>query len=307
MEHPDGVLVAGAINTDLVAQVDRAPGPGETVTGSAFSIHPGGKGANQAVSVARSGIPVAILGAVGTDEFGSARLDDLRAEGISIDWVTVLEDLPSGVAMIFVETGGENRIAYVPGATSRVRPEVGERAMSEYSPRMVLATNELPPETLFALFTQAGLTSIAVVFNATPEPETAYPLLEHVDILIVNEGEARAIANRPEGATPEQLLEGLQALGPRGVVITLGAEGVIGRYGGQGFRHQPPPVEVVDTTGAGDTFCGTLVAELMDGADLSEAARVGVYAGALAVTKVGAQPSIPAGDAIRQLMAEQPG
>lgn len=295
--------MAGAINTDLVAQVDRAPEPGETVTGSAFSVHPGGKGGNQAVSVARSGIPVAILGAVGADDFGSGRLDDLRAEGVIVDWVTVIDDSPSGVAMIVVDGSGENRIAYVPGATLRVRPEFGERALTGYSPKIVLATNELPQETLSALFAQARSNSIPVVFNATPEPETAHPMLEHVDILIVNEGEARAIANRSDASTPEQLLEGLETLGPRGIVITLGAEGVIGRYAGQGFRHRPPAVEVVDTTGAGDTFCGALVARMMDGATLPDAARFGVIAGALAVTKVGAQASIPDGAAIDQFVA----
>lgn len=299
MNELNGVLVAGAINTDLVARMNRAPVAGETITGLAFSIHAGGKGGNQAVAAARSGVPVTILGAIGADDFGSGRLDDLRAEGIDTGWVSVIQDAPSGVAMIFIEENGENRIAYVPGATMLVPPDVGERAVREVSPRLVLATNELPQETLSALFAQARQESIPVIFNATPEPETSRRLLEHVDVLIVNEGEARALVDHPDNATPEAVIEGLQSLGPDGVVLTLGADGVIGRYDGHGFHHRSPRVDVVDTTGAGDTFCGVLVAQLMEGLDLSEAARIGVHAGALAVTTVGAQSSIPDGDTIR--------
>jgi ribokinase len=308
MDRLSGVLVAGAINTDLVAQMKRAPEAGETITGSAFSIHPGGKGANQAVSVVRSGVPVSILGAIGRDDFGAGRLDDLRAEGIGTGSVSVVDDAPSGVAMIFVEEGGENRIAYVPGATLLVTPEDGERALTDVAPRLLLATNELPHETLAPLFALASRRSIPVVFNATPDPETALPLVELVDILIVNEGEARALAGLADqtgSATPEQMIQELQRLGPDGVVITLGSQGVIGRHGANGFRHRSPRVQVVDSTGAGDTFCGAMVARLMDGAELSEAAHYGVHAGALAVTKMGAQPSIPDGDAIRRFMESQ--
>lgn len=303
MDELNGVLVAGAINTDLVVRMNRAPVAGETITGTTFSIHAGGKGGNQAVAAARSGVSVTILGAIGADDFGSGRLDDLRAEGIDTGWVSVIKDVPSGVAMIFIEEGGENRIAYVPGATLLVTPDVGERAMSEVTPRLVLATNELHRETLSALFAQASQDSIPVIFNATPDPETARPLLEHVDILIVNQGEAYALVDQLDDAVPEMVIERLQQLGPDGVVMTLGSEGVIGRYDGHEFRHRSPVVDVVDTTGAGDTFCGVLVAHLMGGWDLSEASRIGVHAGALAVTTVGAQSSIPDGDTIRQFMA----
>lgn len=299
------VLVAGAINTDLVAQMKQAPGAGETVTGSAFSIHPGGKGANQAVSAARAGVLVSILGAIGRDDFGAHRLNDLRAEGIDTRRVSVVDDAPSGVAMIFVEESGENRIAYVPGATLLVTPEDAEHAISEASPAVLLATNELPLETLATLFALAGRRSVPVVFNATPDPETAGSLLGLVDILVANEGEARALANQPGRTPPEQLMQELQDLGPDGVVITLGSQGVIGRSGDVPFRHRAPRVEVVDTTGAGDAFCGAMVARLMSNADLSEAAHYGVHAGALAVTKLGAQSSIPGGDVIRQFMANR--
>ncbi len=305
MNQRNRVLVAGAINTDLVAQMERAPEAGETVTGTAFSVHAGGKGGNQAVAVARSGVPVAILGAIGADDFGTGRLDDLRADRVETRWVTVKENESSGVAMIFVERGGENRIAYVPGATLLVTPEDAERAVSEAAPTAILSTNELPPETLAALFKAAVNRSVSVVLNATPDPGKARLLLTFVDILVVNEGEARALAGVPDGVGAESVIEALQRLGPNGIVVTLGGDGVIGSENGQRFRHRSPQVEAVDTTGAGDTFCGALMAKMMEGEDLSEAARYGVHAGALAVTKVGAQPSIPNADAIRTFMTAE--
>ncbi len=305
MKEPNGVLVAGAINTDLVARMKRAPNAGETITGHAFSIHAGGKGANQAVAVARSGVPVTMLGAIGTDDFGTGRLNDLRAEGIDTGSIEVAHDVASGVAMIFVEESGENRIAYVPGATLSVTPEMAERALREASPRFVLATNELPPETLSALFAQARRRSIPVVFNATPDPETAHLLLDHVDILIVNQGEAAALVDPGGDAAVEDVIERLQQFGLDGVVMTLGSDGVIGRFNGREFRYRSPTVDVVDTTGAGDTFSGVMVAQLSAGSDLAEAARIGVHAAALAVTIAGAQPSIPDGTTIQDFVESQ--
>lgn len=306
MDRTGHVLVAGAINTDLVALMDRAPDPGETITGTGFSIHPGGKGGNQAVSLARSGVPVSILSAIGKDDFGSGRLDDLRREGIDTAWVSVARNAPSGVAMIFVEASGENRIAYIPGATLRVSPDTGERAVRETLPACILATNELPSETLSALFTIARGSAIPVVLNATPDPIAARPLLDRVSVLIVNEGEGRSLSDTAGHATPEEVIAALQHLGPDGVVMTLGSDGAIGMEGVQTFHHLPPEVEVADTTGAGDTFCGAVVARLMAGATLSEATRYGVHAGALAVTRLGAQPSIPDAHAVRQFMSGSP-
>lgn len=303
MDRSGHVLVTGAINTDLVGRMDRAPGPGETITGSGFSIHPGGKGANQAVALARSGVPVSILSAIGKDDFGSGRIQDLRIEGIDTSWVSVVPDSPSGVAMIFVDASGENRIAYIPGATLRVSSDAGDHVVREMLPACVLATNELPLETLSAVFSVASRESIPVVLNATPDPIAARPLLDRVNVLIVNEGEGRSLAGVADDATPQEVIAALRRLGPDGVVMTLGSQGAIGMDGAQAFDHRSPEVEVADTTGAGDTFCGAVVARLMEGASLSEATRYGVHAGALAVTRHGAQPSIPDADAVRQFMA----
>jgi len=305
MDRSGRVLVMGAINTDLVARMDHVPGPGETITGSGFSVHSGGKGGNQAVALARSGVPVAILSAIGEDDFGAGRLRDLGADGIDTSWVSIVPDAPSGVAMIFVEASGENRIVYIPGATLRVSPHSAVSAVRGTVPSCILATNELPWDTLSAVFTIAREAFIPVVLNATPDPGSTRPLLDRVNVLIANEGEARALADLADSATPQEVIAALQRLGPDGVVMTLGPHGAIGVNGSRSFHYHSPKVEVADTTGAGDTFCGAVVARLMEGASVSEATRYGVHAGALAVMTPGAQPSIPNAEAVRNFMARQ--
>ncbi len=297
------ILVAGAINTDLVAAVARVPLAGETVTGTSFAIHGGGKGANQAVAVARSGGAVFLVGAIGDDDFGRARLDGLRADGIDTGWVTRHDWEPSGVALILVEDGGENRIAYVPGATRRVSPSHLEEAFAGIQPSFVLATNEVPHDALGTLFAVARSAGATVVFNATPDPETARDLIHTVSILVVNEGEAAILLDGEAVADPEVAVASLLELGPDAVILTAGANGAHAGSGGGVEWLRPPDVEVVDTTGAGDTFCGAFVTELARGISINEAARYGVLASALSVTRPGAQSSIPTREEILVLLA----
>ena len=293
------IVVAGAINTDLVATMRRAPEGGETITGTGFAIHGGGKGGNQAVAVARSGSTVRLLGAVGDDAFGQARLADLLSAGVDTSLVQVNPEQASGVALIFVEEGGENRIAYVPGATSTVQPQAVDSVFDTGPVKYVLATNELDQGVLRALFGSTAESGAQVVFNPTPDPERARDVLEHVSILVLNRGEAAAILGRSEGAsaidTCSALLESTQV--PT-VIVTSGADGV---YVGDrsGILHVPAPVvEVVDTTGAGDTFCGWLVGELGGGLPIALAIESAVAASALSVTRSGAQSSIPTRDEV---------
>ena len=291
---PGPILVAGAINTDLVATVERAPAAGETVTGRSFAIYGGGKAANQAVAAARAGASVAMLGGIGDDDFGHARLAELAREDIDVSCVAVISGAHSGVALITVEEGGENRIAYVPGATLGLTPSVCERAFQMARPAIVLAANELSTPCLRRLFSLAREAGARVVFNVAPMSEEARGLLPLVDVLIVNRGEAAAMAGMPnDRAEPDQLLGRLQDLGVREPVITLGSDGVIGRADGVRFRQAALSVDVVDTTGAGDAFCGVVASRLLLGDPLPEAVRHGVVAGALATTRPGAQSSIP--------------
>jgi ribokinase len=288
------ILVAGAINTDLVAYVDRAPDAGETITGRSFEMHGGGKGANQAVAAARSGAETVMLGGAGNDDFGAARKAGLREDGIDISWVQTFDDVSSGVALITVETSGENRIAYIPAATAAVSAEHARRAVDVVKPGLVLAANELSLSCHRVVFGWAREHAVPVVYNVAPYSDDVRELLPLVDVLVVNRGEARALLGQSrEDASPEELGERLMVLGASRVVITLGGDGVIGVSGEGVVRIEAHTVDVVDTTGAGDTFCGALGTRLAEGASFSEAIAFGNAAGALAVTRKGAQPSIP--------------
>ncbi|MCC6312442.1 MAG: ribokinase [Thermomicrobiales bacterium] len=300
------VLAAGAINTDLVARVERAPAAGETVTGSSFDVFGGGKGANQAVAAARSGAATAMLGAVGDDDFGRHRLSDLLVDDIDVTFVDVTDAARSGVTLITVEEAtGENRIAYVPGATLTVGPEQARAAVAALNPSVVLATLELPEATRAALFVEARARRARVVLNATPEAAGAQRHLPQIDVLIVNEVEAGEMLGRHVGPNDAvAAARALQALGPEAVVITLGAAGAVVLSEGEPVRLPAPPVRVVDTTGAGDAFCGAFAARLAAGTNPITAARAGVIAGSLAATRAGAQPSMPTREEIDALMTE---
>jgi ribokinase len=288
------ILVAGAINTDLVARVGRAPEAGETVTGTSFEIFGGGKGANQAVAAARSGARVAMLGAVGRDDFGAGRLADLSSEDISTRTVFQPEGYSSGVALITVENAGQNRIAYVPGATLSIVVDQALDALAEWKPVCVLTTLELPHDALQALYRAARSAGVTVICNATPEPDEGKELAFSADILVVNETEALALLGRSgEPGDWVDVARELADAGPSCVVITLGSSGALVSGGGNDLVIAAMQVGVVDTTGAGDAFCGAFATELAMGADPFDAARVGVVAGSLAVTKAGAQPSMP--------------
>lgn len=297
-----GVLVGGAINTDLVARTKRAPEAGETVTGSDFNVFGGGKGANQTVACARSGALTAIIGAVGRDDFGRQRLADLQREGVDVASVAIDASSASGVALIAVEESGQNRILYVPGATLSVTPEQAVSAYERVRPVVVLTTLELPLPTLERLYLQAREAGALTMLNATPEPEEGRPLVRLADVLVVNETEALSVVGQ-RGGNPDwaEVAASLAALGPRCVVITLGAAGAVVRDGQRLERISAPAVEVVDTTGAGDAFCGAMAARLAEGSEAIEAARLGILAGSLAVTQAGAQPSMPRREEIDQL------
>jgi ribokinase len=298
------VLVAGAINTDLVARVPRAPEAGETITGSTFNIFGGGKGANQTLASARSGARTAILGALGDDDFGRQRLADLRAEEIDVSAVAIRADGPSGVTLITVEErSGQNRIAYVPGATMTVSPDEARAAVESIRPAVFLATLELPAESLSAAIQSVRATGGLVLLNATPEPEGGARFLPDVDCLIVNEPEAAALLGRGASGDWPAFAEQLRARGPKWVIITIGAEGAVATFEGQQIWAPVPEIEVVDTTGAGDALCGAFAAAVAAGLGPEEALRRGVAAGSAACTVEGAQRSMPRVDQIEALLA----
>lgn len=295
------VLVAGAINTDLVGQVDRAPEAGETITGAGFEVFGGGKAANQAVALARSGTATSLVGAVGDDQFGRDRLKDLQADGIDTSAVDTIGDAASGVALILVEASGENRIAYIPGATTRIMLEPTLAAYQRIRPGLLLAPNELPLEVLHSLLKAARADGVPVILNAAPDPANVMGLLDDVSILIVNEHEALAILGEPveghgEAARLLARRHGLTA------IVTAGADGAYACDGGETMHIPGVRGEAVDTTGAGDTFCGAFAGELARGAALVDALTYGVWAASISVTRPGAQASIPSRDEVLAAM-----
>lgn len=288
------LLVVGAINTDLIAFVPRAPRVGETVAGGHFEQHGGGKAANQAVAAARSGANVSLLSAVGADDFGNARIAALKEEGIDVSSVATLEGVASGVAIIVVEASGENRICDLPGARESITADLCIAAYEQCKPKVILAANELSLECQKALFQRAHGDGVPVWFNAAPYSPDAREVLPLVDTLIVNRGEAEDILDvRDQNLEIVDLASGLRELGVNRVVMTLGSDGVQGFDGDVLHEISAERVNAVDTTGAGDTFCGAWAAEMMRGATFADALAYANRAAAFSVTIRGAQSSIP--------------
>lgn len=295
------VVVAGAINTDLVAVVARAPEAGETITGLSFAIFGGGKAANQAVAARRAGGSVVLVGAVGDDAFGTDRRDELERDGLDLRAVAEHAGMASGVALITVECGGENRIAYVPGPTLKITGEQIVQALERVRPGVYLQPNEVPLDAAATALRRARELGATTMLNAAPDPEAASPLLGDVDYLIVNEGEAIVLAGR--SGPCDEIAAVLARQTDATVVVTAGADGAYGVHEGHSLHVPAPRVDVVDTTGAGDTFCGAFAARIAERAPFEEALRWAVWAGALATTIVGAQPSIPRHEAVDAFIA----
>jgi ribokinase len=282
------VVVVGSVNADLVVRVDRRPGAGETVLGSDLAIHPGGKGANQAVAAARLGGRVAFLGRAGTDGNGDLVRGALRGDGVDISHL-LTTPAPTGVALITLGPEGDNSIIVSPGANGRVTEEDVAAAGALFAAASVVSLQlEIPLPAVTAAARAAAEAGARVVFNLSPAAEVPDDLLALCDPLVVNEHEAESL-----GATDPA---GLLARGPRSVVITRGADGAVVADRSGVTEVPSPPAEVVDTTGAGDAFTGALSLRLARGDDLAGAARFAARVGAAAVRKPGAQSSFPSLD-----------
>lgn len=293
------LLVVGSANADLVIRVERRPAPGETVLGSDLAVHPGGKGGNQAVAAARLGARTALLARVGDDAHGRLLLDAQRAAGTDTTGV-LIGGAPTGVALITVDTSGDNSIVVSPGANARLTPaDVRASEALVAGARVVSTQLEIPLETVAELVRTLPADG-RLVLNPSPPAPLPAEVLAACDPLVVNEHEARFILGDEAGEAPEQWARGLLALGPRSVVVTLGAAGalVAGPADGDGVRVASPRVEAVDTTGAGDAFTAALAWRLGLGESLVEAARYAVRVGAAAVTRPGAQESYPTAEEV---------
>jgi ribokinase len=277
----------GSLNHDITIAAERRPAAGETVLGRSLATASGGKGANQAVAAARAGARVAMVGCVGADAPGEGLLEGLRAAGVDTAWVRVLDDEPSGTALIVVDDGGENAIVVVPGANARLAADDVEAALAGDAAAgapVVLAQLEVPEAAVDAAARGAG----RFVLNASPVRALPRDVLAAADPLIVNAGEAAALTGADE-ADPDALGAAALALGVRSVVITRGADGATWATRDTRIARPAPRVAVVDTTGAGDVFAGTLAAHLARGADPETALEAAIDRGAAAVQWHGAQ------------------
>jgi ribokinase len=274
------VVVVGSVNADLVVAVDSLPGPGETVAGGRFARWGGGKGANQAVAAARLGAPVALVGAVGEDPFGDDALRELTSEGVDVSAVARV-DAPTGVALIVVDSSGENQIAVASGANAHV--SVPAAALDD---AVVLLGHEVPDAAVAAGAARGG----RVILNPAPAREIDPCVLAAGPILTPNASEAAQLTGERD---PEVAARALASRTGAPVLVTLGAGGALLLDDDQVERIAAPQVDVVDTTGAGDTVNGALAAELAAGRELSDAVRFALAAAALSTRAEGARGGMP--------------
>ncbi|MDA1364569.1 ribokinase [Glycomyces algeriensis] len=297
------VVVIGSANLDLVYEVERIPTPGETVLSRGLASFPGGKGNNQAIAAARAGAETRFIVALGRDAAADALAAQARDAGIIL--LDRRVDAPTGTAVIFVDRKGENSIVVDSGANATL-VDLTEAELAEIAAADVMVVQlETPLETVTAAIRAARAADTVVVLNAAPSGAFPEELLGEVDILIVNEHEAAELAGEPAGTGERSLMSVLTAHGCD-VVITLGSDGAfVGGHGTEPVKVAAFPVEVKDTTGAGDVFVGAFAASLDRTADersLVAATEFATAASAIAVQRKGAGPSIPTLDEIRSLL-----
>ncbi len=302
-----GVIVLGSINVDLVVRGSRLPRPGETVVGGTFFQASGGKGANQAVAAARlSRQRVPLVAAVGGDALGRWSLERLGQENLELSLVRTVADRPTGVALILVDAAGENLISVASGANHALGVDDLNRVPAEVwrQSAVFVAGLEVPLESVrqgLRLAKQAGLTTILNPAPADPRAADS-EILALVDVLTPNEGEAAALSGLPvvDRASAVAAAAALHERGCGHCLVTLGADGAV-LVGGERSFIPARPVQAVDTTAAGDAFTGALAVALAEGRTIAEAAQWATRAASIAVTRAGAQPSLPRRDEVEAL------
>ncbi len=301
------IAVVGSINIDLVARAARIPAPGETLLGMDFATHPGGKGANQAVAVARLGYPVRMIGRLGDDSFGAELKEHLMRSGVDIAGVRTSPG-SSGVAVIVVAETGENSIVVVPGANALLTPQDLDASIDILrSASIVLTQLETPLETLVHLSELCLREGVPLILDPAPAQALPKELLSKVTWFTPNETEAAFYTGPSSGAGPTDTALELMGLGVTHLVLKLGSRGAyLATPDGQRHRIPSFPVQAVDTTAAGDCFNGAFATGLALRMTPPESARFAAAAAALSVTRVGAQPSMPSRAEVQQLLGSHP-
>ncbi len=308
---PGKIVVVGSLNMDLVACAPRIPVVGETMTGHTYFDEPGGKGANQAYAVAKLGGKVAMLGRVGSDDFGRRMRTNLEQVGCDVSGLHSIPNCQSGIALIFVADDGHNSIIIVPGANDRFSPEDIE-ASQKYldGAACVLLQLENPIPTVIAAARTARRAGARVILDPAPAPAKPLPdeLFKLVDVMTPNETEGAILAGQhPSRLNPAQAAEigrKLRARGAKTVVMKLGDQGCVVVEDGDPVVLPAPKVKAVDTTAAGDVFNGALAVALAEGDDLAKACRFANNAAALSVTRMGTQIATPSREEVDAFAAE---
>ena len=300
-----GVVVLGGINMDLVTISPRFPQPGETVVGSRFLTYPGGKGANQAVAAARMGAATAMVGRVGDDVFGPQLIDTLAASGINVDGVAVVPDTTSGIAVIIIDESAQNQIVQVLGANATCgEAEAGRVLLALADASTLLLQLEVSVDLSLQVAKQAFALGNTVILDPGPVRPIPPEFFPFCTVITPNETEAQALVGFPvvDAATAAKAAEQLLDRGVGVAVVKLGAQGVYYATAEGGDFVPPFPVEAVDSVAAGDAFNGALAVYLAEGATLDQSVRIAAAAGALAVTKSGAQDSMPYRAEVEELL-----
>lgn len=292
------IIVIGSSNTDMVIRTRQMPRPGETVLGGDFMMNHGGKGANQAVAAARLGGPTMFIGKVGNDMFGRQTIEMLRNSDIDVTHLGVSQKHPSGIALINVDDSGENSISVASGANADLTPadiDMAEDAISKAA--LIIMQLEIPVATVTHAARMAKRHGVTVILNPAPAPASPLPaeLMENVDIIIPNKTEAEIISGiRITDAESElKAINAIHAMGVGTVIFTLGSAGALLCVDGECEKIPSFKVKAVDTTAAGDTFCGALCVALSEGRKLRDAVVFANKAASISVTRMGAQQSIP--------------
>lgn len=301
------IVVVGSINIDFVVTAPRIPVIGETIQGNTFQQHFGGKGANQAVAVARLGYRVEMIGKIGSDLLGMQALESLKAHGVDVTAVQVAAG-SSGIAMITVSESGQNTIVISPGANAMVTPEyLNEHEQKIRDAGMVLSQLEIPVDSVVQLAKLCKRHRVPLILDPAPAQPLPSAVLQEVTWFTPNETEAdffaRTIDPGLSMAEPERVAEAFLETGVGGVALKLGSRGVLVATRDAGTTLLPGiAVDVVDTTAAGDAFNGAFATALMSGAGAAEAARFACTAAAISVSRQGAQPSMPSLEEVKRSM-----
>ena len=306
MDKKIDILTVGSCNMDLVTRTQRVPRGGESVLADSYAYIPGGKGANQCVAAARLGAAATFVGRVGNDAAGLQLRDNLVNEGVCVDFLEMDDLNATGMANILVEEGGQNRILVIPGANMHISAENLEHAF-ERPYGAVLLQFEIPKDIVAETVRLANLHGVPVVLDAGPAMDFPLEILGHVAILSPNETEAEALTGiSPEAGNCEAVALALKKRCRADIVVLKrGADGAYLYWNGQGESFPSYPVKAIDTTAAGDAFTAALAVEYAAGADIRRAIRFANAAGALAVTRLGAQVSMPHRDETETFLRDQ--